>query len=81
MNKTVHSPESQALVAQLKRIRRDSGLNQRQLADKLGWQQSKLAKIEIGERRIDLIEYLRLLEAAGADARDCVDEIINLLTS
>jgi transcriptional regulator with XRE-family HTH domain len=40
---------------------------QQELADKLGKPQSFVAKVERGERRIDVIEFLAIAKAIGRD--------------
>jgi transcriptional regulator with XRE-family HTH domain len=47
--------------------RKQAGLTQQQLAKKIGRPQSFVAKYEGGERRIDLIEFIEIARALGAD--------------
>lgn len=47
--------------------RHESGLSQRALAEKLGELPSWIAKIELGERRIDVVEFTRIARALGTD--------------
>lgn len=68
MRKSVHSEPYQALLDQLITARKASGLTQQQLADQLSVTQSFIAKTEGGERRLDVIEFLRLTDALGADS-------------
>lgn len=63
------------LVSMLRRHRVASGLSQGDLARRLGKQQSWVSKIESGERRLDLVEFLRLCEAAGIDAASFLDDL------
>ena len=51
------------LIAERKRAR----LTQPELAAKLGRPKSYVAKIEIGDRRLDVMEYLDLASALGFD--------------
>lgn len=46
-----------------------------EVADRLGWQQSVIAKIETAQRRIDMIELIRLAAVVGFDAARLVREI------
>lgn len=55
-----------ALIAELKRVRLDAKLTQATLAAKLGVAQSFVAKVEGAERRLDVIEFIRWLDAADA---------------
>jgi len=47
--------------------RKRAGLTQHQLAKKIGRPQSFVAKYEGGERRIDVVEFLKIVRAMGAD--------------
>ena len=53
-------------MAELRRVRLAAGLTQASLAEKLGVAQSFVAKVENGERRLDVVEFVRWMEAAGA---------------
>ncbi|MGY1489618.1 helix-turn-helix domain-containing protein [Methylobacillus pratensis] len=58
--KSTDTPEYQALLELLVRARKRQGLTQAMLASKLGKPQSYIAKIESGERRIDVVELSEL---------------------
>lgn len=64
--KTLRSPQHTALIAELKRVRIDAGLTQAALATKLGVAQSYVAKVEGGERRLDVVEFIKWLDAVDA---------------
>ena len=65
--KTLRSPEHRALCALLVTARQKAGLNQIDLAKRLHRPQSFVAKYEGGERRLDVIEFLQVMRAVGAD--------------
>lgn len=67
VKKTIHSPESAKLAELLRDAREKAGLTQAQLAKKLSKPQSFVAKYEGGERRIDMIEFLKITEAIGTN--------------
>jgi transcriptional regulator with XRE-family HTH domain len=67
MQKSLKSPEYARLIAALVAVRHASGLRQQALAKKLGRPQSFIAKYEGGERRIDVIEFITIAQALGAD--------------
>ena len=67
MPKTVHSPEQMAFRQLMVEARNKAGLTQQELAKKLGKPQSFIAKYEGGERRLDIIEFLAIARAIGAD--------------
>lgn len=43
--------------------RREARMTQEELANQLGWHRSRLAKIESGERRIDVPEFISIANA------------------
>ncbi|MDD3276796.1 MAG: helix-turn-helix transcriptional regulator [Kiritimatiellales bacterium] len=67
MRKTIHSPASQIFCSLLREERQNAGLSQNMLAEKLNRPQSFVAKIEKGERRVDLVEFLTITHAMGID--------------
>ncbi|MDX8350449.1 helix-turn-helix transcriptional regulator [Cognatiyoonia sp. IB215446] len=77
MAKTIHSEGHEALCAELIRIRRAEGMTQADLAAKLSCHQSMIARIESGQRRIDVVELIVLARALGSKAED----ITNLVDS
>lgn len=79
MPKTLWSDAQQALIAALAQARKDSGLSQAALAARLRCQQSLIARIESGERRIDVIELVVLARAVGADPAEIVGQLIDMV--
>ncbi len=67
IRKSVHSPEQLALRELLIAARDKAGLTQQKLAKRLGKPQSFVAKYEGGERRLDVIEFVVIARAIGAD--------------
>ena len=67
MRKSLKSAEYERLVALFVALRRGTGIRQQGLAKKLGRPQSFVAKYEGGERRIDVIEFITIARALGAD--------------
>jgi transcriptional regulator with XRE-family HTH domain len=67
MQKSLKSAEYARLVAILVAARHKSGVRQHALAAKLGRPQSFIAKYEGGERRIDVVEFIAIARALGAD--------------
>lgn len=61
------------LCKTLKEARLSAGLRQVDVAEKLGKPQSYVAKIENGERRIDLIETVTYCKSIGLDPRMLLD--------
>lgn len=75
MQKTIYSKESRALAKWLRKQRVEAGFTLRRFAKLLGIHHSILGKIEIGERRIDVVEFIKLVEALDADPHAVIDEI------
>jgi transcriptional regulator with XRE-family HTH domain len=67
MLKSTLSPEYEFVKQTLIRIRNEAGLTQRDLANRMGREQSFIWRIETGERRIDIIEFAWLCKAVGKD--------------
>lgn len=54
-----------AVGRRLAEARREAGLSQRDLADKLNRPRSYIAKLEVAERRLDLVDAGELASALG----------------
>jgi transcriptional regulator with XRE-family HTH domain len=67
MQKSLKSAEYARLIAILVAVRKDAGIRQQALAKKIGRPQSFIAKYEGGERRIDVVEFIEIARALGAD--------------
>jgi len=61
--KTLRSRGHKALLAVLVASRREAGLTQRQLAERLKLPPSVIGKIETGERRLDVVEFTAIARA------------------
>jgi hypothetical protein len=72
--KTIHSKRHKKLI-ELVVAERKRALTQVQLAKKLKRSQSWVARLEGGDRRIDVIELLDLAEIIGFDAPAMVAEL------
>jgi transcriptional regulator with XRE-family HTH domain len=58
---------NRAIVAALVRQRKVAGITQTDIARALGGDQPYVSKLERGERRLDVVDYLRYCRAIGAD--------------
>ena len=67
MANTIRSKGQLALRQALVDARKNAGLGQDDLADRLKCHQSLVARIESGERRIDVVELVVLARAIGFD--------------
>jgi predicted transcriptional regulator len=57
--------------------RKDLGLSQAELAEKITVMQSLIAKIETGDRRLDIVEMVDYAQALEIDPHTIIDLIIN----
>ena len=76
MKKTIHSKQSAKLCALLSDTRKKAGFTQQQLAEMLGRPQSFVAKYELGERRLDVIEFLKIVKIIGADPIKTIQSLL-----
>jgi transcriptional regulator with XRE-family HTH domain len=76
MPKTLGDNRHEALIAFLVQKRREAGLTQVELAARLKVYQSLIARVESGERRVDVVELIELGEVLGFDP---VEAIRNLM--
>jgi transcriptional regulator with XRE-family HTH domain len=67
MQKSLKSAEYARLIEILVAVRQEAGIRQHMLAKKLARPQSFIAKYEGGERRIDVVEFIAIARALGAD--------------
>ena len=65
-------PQHRAVIAKIVEHRRAVGMSQVDLAQALGTDQSQISKIERGERRLDVIDYLRICRAIGVDPAEAL---------
>ena len=70
MPRSRHSPRWVLLQDLLAEGRRAADLTQAELAARLRRPQSFVSKYEAGERRLDVIEFLEVIEALGLDASE-----------
>ena len=63
MAKTIFTGAHAELVAVLVAARKAAGLRQTEVAERIGRNQSHVSLIEMGQRRVDVIEFLELARA------------------
>lgn len=61
----IHSKDYQKFIKLLRKARAESGLTQKQVADKLNKPQSFVSKSEFGERRVDFVELVKIAKILG----------------
>lgn len=73
--KTLNSRRHKSLVDLLIKRREVIGMTQAELAARLGQYQSFVARLESGQRRIDVVEFLELSEILSFDAVQAIKTI------
>lgn len=77
MTRSVYSEKYERFRQRLVAARKQSGLTQKQVAERLKRPQSFVSKYERGERRLDVVEFLEVAQAIGIDPQ----KLIRLLES
>jgi transcriptional regulator with XRE-family HTH domain len=72
---SLHDDAYASFVEKLVKRRIKAGYSQQSLADALGWNQSIIAKIESVQRRLDIIELVRIANVLGIDASRLVRDV------
>jgi transcriptional regulator with XRE-family HTH domain len=67
------APEYQRLYATIRQLREERALTQAQLGDRLGLTQRKVSLFESGDRRLDVIELIRIAKALGVGLTELLD--------
>jgi transcriptional regulator with XRE-family HTH domain len=72
MQKSPFTRRQEMLASLLRQVRKEKGLRQVDLAERLGEPQSFISKYESGERRLDLPELEQVCRAMGITLSDFV---------
>jgi transcriptional regulator with XRE-family HTH domain len=75
LGKTLQSERHRALIDLLIAKREAAGLTQTELAKLLGEYQSFVARLESGQRRVDVIEFLQISEILKIDTTSALRSI------
>ena len=76
---SLHSDENKALVAVLVKARKAADISQTELADRLNKTQQFVSRIESGERRVDLLEFIMIARALKIEPRDLLSRVLRQL--
>ncbi len=60
-------------------VRKDAGVTQVELAERLGKPQQFISKIENGDRRVDLIEFVAVCRALRVDPKEAFALVLRRL--
>ncbi|MFH5230276.1 helix-turn-helix domain-containing protein [Antrihabitans spumae] len=75
MQKSLYSRQYRELCLVLRQVRREAGLTQVAVAERLDVAQSFVSKYESGERRLDVIELRHIAGALGITMSDILDRL------
>jgi transcriptional regulator with XRE-family HTH domain len=75
LRKSLGSARHKALIGLLIQKREAAGMTQADLAARLGEYQSFVARLESGQRRIDVVEFLDLADALGFDPAKAISAL------
>jgi transcriptional regulator with XRE-family HTH domain len=81
VDKSITSQEYRVFLRKLRAARRESGLTQVALADRLGETQSFVSKCERGERRLDIVEVRSFCQAFGVSLAAFARQLDRTLTN
>jgi len=70
-----------ALAEAVVEMRKRAKFTQRDLATALGREQNLVARIEQGQRRLDLVEWIQLCRACGADPEKEICQLVKNVES
>lgn len=73
MNKTIYSLRAKKLREWLRQSRLKQGHTMRSIADKIDVPHSWVQKIENGERRLDVVEYIEYCRTLGVDPLEGIE--------
>ncbi len=76
MAKTVFTGNHKVMIDLLIEARKEAGLKQTDLATRLGKDQPWVSLVENYQRRLDLLEYVAIIRAIGADPKVIIDKLL-----
>lgn len=80
MTDSIYTNEMQTLIQWLKSERKKQNLSMRALAERMGKPHSYIQKVEQGERRLDVVEYVwycNTLEINPQTGLDLIQQAVN----
>jgi transcriptional regulator with XRE-family HTH domain len=71
----VVSSDYRSVIESIKAVRVELGVSQRELARRLGKPSSFINKIELLERRLDIVEFIAVADALGVTSVDLLTRL------
>ncbi len=79
MAKSIHSTAYKQIISLLRSKRENANITQKQLADSLGVNQAVISKIEICERRVDIVELKSICDKINVDFIEFCTESLKII--
>lgn len=79
MAKSIHSTAYKQIISLLRSKRENAYITQKQLADSLGVNQAVISKIEICERRVDIVELKSICDKINVDFIEFCTESLKII--
>ena len=76
MEKTLQSDRHKALIDTLVKQRKSVGMSQQELANAIDEYQSYIARLESGQRRLDVIEFIRMCSFLELDPISVIQDLL-----
>lgn len=76
-DKSIHSPLYKNLIESLSSERKRLNISQSELANLVGLNQSDISKIELFERRLDVLEFASILNVYRVYENKKLSELVN----
>ena len=76
LRKTLRSRGHQTLIQLLVQAREKAGMTQRDLAARIKRPHSFVGRMEGGERRVDVIEFIEIAKVLGADPKELFGKLV-----
>lgn len=75
MVRSLRTPGHRALMQVLIEARKENEVTQQDLANRLSRPQSYIAKVETGERRLDVVEFIEWADALNLSPSDLIARV------
>ncbi|EKK5221830.1 helix-turn-helix domain-containing protein [Cronobacter sakazakii] len=72
---SIYSNDYQLVIKALRDARIACGITQQEVASAFGRPQSFIAKVESGERRLDVVEFIRFCRAVNVDPFSVLEKL------
>jgi len=74
---SIYDRDYQEVIGLLKKARLEKRITQIELAKTLGKPQSFIAKFENGERRLDVVEFVRIARLLGVEPKSVLETLFD----